>query len=464
MRKRASMHKNQIVNSLSVQLQNMINGHEYEIQMKSDTIKQLEKDILFLKEQNKQLRNKIKDLKEDNHNKAELLVNYPKRPQSQKSSADTQKINRVFQRIKEEKPDNLTELGTAIISSFVEEELDYLLPQTVDYLMLHFKEKTPTVDSGLQLLVMLNTLFFKVDPNHDALDKFYRKAFDVIEKFTNTGYERLLTEYLKKNAKQLTEEVFNLNDTPLMDKMLKVYFHYGLNNELIHALNRLIEEWDYFKEQMSDHEFSRVLWYAFYVDQDTTLLNRTKSSSWLKSKLPEINAYFNYHVNNHTPIQEFKKAMDHCKSLTPFEKTEFNRKMKERFSFDENKQNNGSVPESEKDKFFKWPSTDVPDKNGESVGENNDNGLHEKSELRKLGYQITGLKREMRWHILTTKALPALGLQKTANLIAYHVRLRKTQKNGPEKFSYSINEWEYDLEKLRKQYYKFDFEWPNTAV
>jgi hypothetical protein len=108
--------------------------------------------------------------------------------------------------------------------------------------------------------------------------------------------------------------------------------------------------------------------------------------------------------------------------------------------------------------WFKWPSTDV---NGNDDGSNDSMGLNEKSELRKRGYQITGKTREQRWKVLQ-RIVPDIGLKKVAYTIAGNVKLRKGQREGSEKFSYSISEWEYDLARLKKKYYIKDFHWPKT--
>ncbi len=106
--------------------------------------------------------------------------------------------------------------------------------------------------------------------------------------------------------------------------------------------------------------------------------------------------------------------------------------------------------------WFVWPSTEIT-----GDGENDANGLKKKSELIKIGYQITGKTREQRWRILQ-RAVPVIGLKKVAYTIAGNVKLRKGQKNGVNKFSYAISEWEHDLAKLKKVYYKKDFNWPST--
>lgn len=111
-----------------------------------------------------------------------------------------------------------------------------------------------------------------------------------------------------------------------------------------------------------------------------------------------------------------------------------------------------------KDELFKWPSTDV---SSTGTDANNDfNGLNEKSALRKMGYQITNTTKEQRWRILQ-RAVPDIGLKKVVYTIAGNVKLRIGQRNGANKFSYAISEWQHDLAKLKNKYYKQDFKWPS---
>lgn len=117
-----------------------------------------------------------------------------------------------------------------------------------------------------------------------------------------------------------------------------------------------------------------------------------------------------------------------------------------------------SILKNQKEITFQWPSTEL--KENTETSSQDKPALNEYSELKKQGYQITGLTRAKRWAILQ-KAVPALGLKKVAYTIAYNVRLRKGHKNGLTKFSYSIGEWEHDLERLKNTYYKKDFTWPS---
>lgn len=112
-----------------------------------------------------------------------------------------------------------------------------------------------------------------------------------------------------------------------------------------------------------------------------------------------------------------------------------------------------------KEDAFAWPPTEVTASEGN--GQNEEKTLNETSELKKMGYQITGVTREKRWKALE-KAVPQLGLKKVVHIISYNVKLRKGQKNGMKKFAYAISEWEHDLAKLKKHYYKQEFKWPNS--
>ncbi|SDN76397.1 hypothetical protein SAMN05518871_107156 [Psychrobacillus sp. OK028] len=78
-----------------------------------------------------------------------------------------------------------------------------------------------------------------------------------------------------------------------------------------------------------------------------------------------------------------------------------------------------------------------------------------------MGYQITDSTKVKRWTILQ-EAVSAMGLKKVVYIIVGNVKLRKGQKTGSKKFRYAISEWEYDLQRLKVNYYKNDFKWPNT--
>lgn len=110
---------------------------------------------------------------------------------------------------------------------------------------------------------------------------------------------------------------------------------------------------------------------------------------------------------------------------------------------------------------FAWPSTDAEESKGAG---DSDLDLQPESRLRQLGYH-TNQSRSTRWRILTTKAVPEMGLQKVASLIAWLCRSRKQQKDGRQKFSRAIGEWEHDLVRLKREVYpgyQPHFNWPRS--
>lgn len=91
--------------------------------------------------------------------------------------------------------------------------------------------------------------------------------------------------------------------------------------------------------------------------------------------------------------------------------------------------------------------------------------MQAETRLHQLGYQITGRSRSQRWRVLSTTAIPELGLETVANTIAWHCRTRKRQKGGRKTYSHAIAEWEYDLARLKREIYRSDrhrFPWPKS--
>lgn len=110
---------------------------------------------------------------------------------------------------------------------------------------------------------------------------------------------------------------------------------------------------------------------------------------------------------------------------------------------------------------FTWPSTEAAETRGSG---DSDLDLMPESRLRQLGY-TTNEPRSVRWRILTTKAVPELGLQKVASMVAWFCRSRKQQKGGRQKFARAIGEWEHDLHRLKREVYpnhRPRFTWPRS--
>ena len=116
------------------------------------------------------------------------------------------------------------------------------------------------------------------------------------------------------------------------------------------------------------------------------------------------------------------------------------------------------------DAVFPWPGTEAE----EADGTDSDDQIEEfqaETLLHALGYQITGKSRATRWAVLTETAIPRLGLQIVVETIAMHIRLRKAQRDGRWHYRHAIAEWEYDLSRLKTDYWSklgYRFSWPSS--
>ncbi|WCK55162.1 hypothetical protein PP175_04020 [Aneurinibacillus sp. Ricciae_BoGa-3] len=107
--------------------------------------------------------------------------------------------------------------------------------------------------------------------------------------------------------------------------------------------------------------------------------------------------------------------------------------------------------------YFSWPNTEAKESEGRSSQQGN---FRTETDLHRLGYQITGLTRRKRWDILVSKGISTMPLKEIVYTIARNVRLRKSQIGGRTKYAYAIAEWEHDLKRLKEEYYRNNFTWP----
>lgn len=101
-------------------------------------------------------------------------------------------------------------------------------------------------------------------------------------------------------------------------------------------------------------------------------------------------------------------------------------------------------------KRFRWPSTEEREA-ARPVRE--ESGYRDSTLLFDLGYRTTGMSDDMRWFVLTRKALPVLGLREVAETIARLCRDRKRQEGGRQRYAEAIGKWEHDLARLKRKFY-----------
>ena len=293
-------------------------------------------------------------------------------------------------------------------------------------------------------------------------EEIYFIAIQLINRSTVNDEINLL-EVFNKSKRSLDSNVYECFYLPLTIELMSTYLSFNLKSDFSALFDDMLMDFDYWSNQLTETSFNKLLWYGFFVDSDKEFIveiyqlhnNLINNIETAKKIYDVVNNMFNTAVNNDT-TESVIMAFNGLELFTIKEKKEITDKIKERLDNGLKKENGKEIISN---KEFKWPSTEVLE--NKLTNKNEHNSLNDTSDLRKLGYQITNLNREKRWEVLE-KAVPTLGLRKVAYTIASNVKLRKGQKNGKIKFGYSISEWEYDLERLKKQYYKKDFVWPNT--
>lgn len=286
-----------------------------------------------------------------------------------------------------------------------------------------------------------------------TLEQLFSNFLDVLIVASKGPYKIQVTEFINKKHKLIFEDILLINDPTMIIKYIRMLIFYNLDihvkNSLIHLLD---VEWRFIEYHLSESEFVMFQWYAFLYDIDKRLIDDTLNQQRRFGKhTDELELYYSLYndgeMDTYLYDQKVKKFME-GDSLKKYEKELIIRKIKQY-----NKAVEQLPLKMSREKITNQETVEIENSYSEEFI------LNEKSELRVLGYQITGLSRPERWNILMS-AVPKLGLQRVVSIISYNIRLRKGQKNGEEKFEYAITEWNYDLEKLKNMYYNGGFNWP----
>lgn len=302
-------------------------------------------------------------------------------------------------------------------------------------------------------------LFIKKDKfNIVDYDNSFILALNFMTKLLDTPFASTVKSSIQISFNNLMNNILHTNSLKIIIPFLRMCYTYGLIDLLKRALLQIIEQdWMFLKNDLTEEDMFFIFWYSYLteLDHDLTKAMTTEEMNELENKKRYELYFYVYDSEHDLLIPEHAEYSQHIKTflkgkgLTEIEKTNVLQKTDEIIKLVMNEHD------------FLWPSTEIDEERKKET--DTEIGLKQQSDLRSFGYQITGLNRMERWDILE-QAVPTLGLYKVAYTIANHVRLRKGQKNGLKTFRRSITEWEYDLDKLKKIYYKKDFRWPETNL
>jgi hypothetical protein len=313
----------------------------------------------------------------------------------------------------------------------------------------------------------------------DEMDNYYRVVLEAMVNVQQDECNLRIRSFLKDEFDLTSSYLINSNQPELISKYMCALLFHGLENELsIFYKQMVLFEWPFLDANVDKQSYYRFLWYGVLLKLDDQLVAESKEALvFLSNKEPEIELYtliYDLRNRNKTIRYEDLSKIEKLLAETSFYeheqeaiasllfqevKAELEVAISNQIvAFSNQLTDSGSLERKVLvDPAFEWPSTEAEETT--SPG-SNDGLFKEESNLRRLGYRITGLNRLQRWDILVRKVIPRLPLKEIVYTIANNVKLRKRQVGGKDKFAYAISEWEHDLKRLKQEYYKSNFTWP----
>ncbi|KGP90295.1 hypothetical protein N780_05860 [Pontibacillus chungwhensis BH030062] len=272
-------------------------------------------------------------------------------------------------------------------------------------------------------------------------DALVWEFFNLIIHLHEAPYRDKISYFIFDHADSLTENIYYMNEPSIMVIYLRALMTYDLKDLLKASLHHLIDvEWEYIEDVIKKKDVAFLFWYSYLFGMEEAFIN-TVSLEWYfpKEEENEIKLFRLLERPVKLSEEDIEGYINRLRSLLNVKETTL---LKEKLN---------NVSENS----FAWPHTELTE---DSTSK--EHSLNEKSALKELGYQISGLTPSSRWEILQ-KAVPELGLRRVVMTISYNIKLRKDQKNGAVTYQRAIAEWEHDLAKLKECYYQKDFTWPN---
>ncbi|WP_223702722.1 hypothetical protein [Sutcliffiella deserti] len=463
----------------------------------------------------------------------------------------------------ENNEDNITNRLELAHKLLKQGEYDFVLNWSKHIISLQFSD---TIDVKKWTPIIIEVLNQIMDKEYGVIEernKKYLSVLQFIHDLIYSEYHDVIFDYLERFYDYFHDLIMDNNEPIIILKYIDCILDYNHKEIFSKIMNNLVDDWLFLDANVSETEFTRILFYSYLNELDIELVNKAKiGREFLLLHSPEINLYNTLYsiINKETPYQIGRDRIEDLKlKQTIFNENHFkwiSEKIYQQLSklqtnfLDEVKQevvileqqslkrtnqlyyipntimkvytdlinylikenvilnlyknkqdfivrkeivvdslfsqNTGkhyitedmvkeinkstnlwfdvrepiseSVFQENNLALFKWPSTEI----SEATSPLSEKELRNNSDLKKIGYQITGLTRQKRWEILSKKAVPQLGLKKVVYTIAFLVRGRKSMKNGLIRNRNSITEWEHDLIKLKQSFYNKDFNWPKT--
>lgn len=344
--------------------------------------------------------------------------------------------------------ERMTSILSVVISS-KESDLTLLILKTlVNTRSLKSRLIAPTVEILVDLLIeALNTTY---DSNRKDI---YIEALRVINKLCESTFHNIIHAKLIDAAYALDENIKSCFSFMLTAEWMKTKLVFGFVEDSQLLFRNMLKGFTDFTEDMTELTFNRLLWYSYLNDMEEEYIEKTNhfpfssNKSDLKLVYDRMTEFFiDVRYSDEQERNYLVEKINHFQDLNLVERQWIIEKLTSLVQFHKQKEQE-SKSETGESTSLESETEVVP--------------LYDREILRECGYGAgpNGPKQIERWAALN-QAISKMGLKRVTNILAQNINNKKGFRNGSKRYKKSIVKWEKDLEYLKVNYYKNDFQWP----
>ncbi|MCZ2845250.1 MAG: hypothetical protein O2U61_01930 [Candidatus Bathyarchaeota archaeon] len=344
--------------------------------------------------------------------------------------------------------DRIISILSVVISS-KESDLTLLILKTlVKTRRLKSRLFAPTVE------ILVDLLFEALKTSYDSNRKdIYIEALRVLNNLCESSFHKIIHAKLMDATYALNENIQTCYSFMLITEWMKTKLVFGFAEDSELLFRNMLRGFTHYSEDMTELTYNRLLWYSFLNDMEEEYIEKTnhfpfsRNKSDLKLVFDRMTDFFiDVRYSDEQERNYLVERINHFQDFTMVERQSFIGKLASLVEFYQQKERE-SKPETGNGTSLDSESEVVP--------------LCDREILKEYGYGAAhnGPKQIDRWAALNL-AVTEMGLKRVANILAQNINNKKGHRNGSQRFKKSIAKWGRDLEYLKEDYYKNDFQWP----
>ncbi|WP_043932475.1 UvrD-helicase domain-containing protein [Bacillus sp. EB01] len=178
----------------------------------------------------------------------------------------------------------------------------------------------PSMDSIKFLLDIYSRYLLDFALDLEEIDLLYFAFFALLGDLDESKANGPFGTFLDENADYLIEVAFEINELPLLLKIIQVYWAYELSETVSTIMTRLFVEWEFFESQLNNECFVKLLWYSYYFNLDEFILDFVNNQQ-VDLEDSEIQLYYGvYDFVNQSSPREIPDLIMGLNSFTPKER------------------------------------------------------------------------------------------------------------------------------------------------